>query len=243
MSVANSAGYHNFPLPVGSVIAYANDAVPATYLRCDGNAYSKTTYPELYRVLGTTYRTGGEAPDEFRVPDLTFSSKYIQGVDATSKTGVVSPATITVANTTFTLTSSNIPTLVSANFGTPTWNITSTTNAPIIQNVSGVNNFDAGGSTPNIVKNTNNDYNTGALFINTSTVVAGSATPTPVDVNFGGVGTDVNPESYEMIYIIKAISSFENFYTVPPAPAPPSFTVFNDVPALSGFINPSPILT
>jgi microcystin-dependent protein len=242
MSVANSAGYHGFPLPVGSVIAYANNAVPPTFLKCDGNAFSSIDFPELYKVLGTTYNTGGELPDEFRTPDLTTNARFVQGTDSTSKSGVKTPASIVVANTTFTLLASNIPSLVPANFGQPAFNITSTADGNPVNNKV-TNNFDGGVVGQSNVKTDGNNYGTGTLTMTGATIVAGSAAPTPVAVTFGGVGTTVSPESYEMIYIIKAISGFENSYAVPQAPPPPSFTVFNTEPALSGFINPSPILT
>jgi microcystin-dependent protein len=242
MSVSNSAGYHNYPLPVGSVIAYANDAVPATYLKCDGGLIPTAQYPELYRVLGTTYNTGGEADDEFRVPDLQTTAQFIQGTGSISTAGVVSPASITVANTSFTLASNNIPTLNPANFGTPTWNLTGTTSSPIIEGILN-ENFTIGASYSVIENTSTTQFGAGQFTITGANVVAGSAVPTPVNVAFGGAGTSVAPESYQMIYIIKAISSYENFYTVPSAPAPPSFNIFNDVPALSGFINPSPILS
>jgi microcystin-dependent protein len=38
-------------------------------LLCDGTAYSAITYPTLYAVIGTTYGTGGGAPN-FNVPNL-----------------------------------------------------------------------------------------------------------------------------------------------------------------------------
>lgn len=40
------------------------------WLPCDGGLYDIGDYPDLFAAIGDTYDTGGEGPDEFRVPDL-----------------------------------------------------------------------------------------------------------------------------------------------------------------------------
>lgn len=66
------------PSPPGIVEMWAGIAVPEGYLLCDGQALRTEDYPELFRVLGTTFNTGisatgikySTAVGYFRVPDL-----------------------------------------------------------------------------------------------------------------------------------------------------------------------------
>ena len=64
----------NTASPTGSVIAFAGSSAPTGWLLCDGSEVSKTTYADLFAVIGTTYdATGGRtAPStgNFCLPDL-----------------------------------------------------------------------------------------------------------------------------------------------------------------------------
>lgn len=51
--------------PIGSFTMFAGSTPPARWLLCDGSAVSKATYPDLYRVLGSTY---GETDTTFTLP-------------------------------------------------------------------------------------------------------------------------------------------------------------------------------
>jgi microcystin-dependent protein len=67
-------------VPTGTVSAFAGSSAPSGYLLCDGSEYSETgTYAALFSVLGSTYNTGGETADHFRVPDLR--GRVIAGLD------------------------------------------------------------------------------------------------------------------------------------------------------------------
>ena len=55
--------------PTGSIMLWSTLSPPTGWLLCDGTAYSAITYPTLYAVIGTTYGTGGGAPN-FNVPNL-----------------------------------------------------------------------------------------------------------------------------------------------------------------------------
>lgn len=46
------------PVPVGTIIDWLGTAVPAGWLKLDGSAYSTTTYPQLFALLGS-----GTLPD------------------------------------------------------------------------------------------------------------------------------------------------------------------------------------
>ena len=55
---------------IGSIIAYTGASVPDGYLVCDGSAVSRTTYGDLYDIIGITYGSG-DGVTTFNLPDLT----------------------------------------------------------------------------------------------------------------------------------------------------------------------------
>ena len=59
----------NTNTPVGVITAYAGDTAPNGWLICDGSAVSRTTYANLFSVIGTTYGTG-DGSTTFNIPDL-----------------------------------------------------------------------------------------------------------------------------------------------------------------------------
>lgn len=69
-------------VPVGVVQAYAGSTTPDGWLLCDGSTVSRTTYANLFAVIGTKYGTGNGSTT-FNLPNLT--DKFIQG-NATSGT-------------------------------------------------------------------------------------------------------------------------------------------------------------
>lgn len=64
--------------PTGSIIAFAGNTLPDGYLPCNGGAISRTTYADLFAVIGTTYGSG-DGSTTFNLPNLT--DKFIQGSD------------------------------------------------------------------------------------------------------------------------------------------------------------------
>lgn len=56
-------------IPTGSITMYAGSQAPAGYLLCNGNAVSRTTYSDLFSVIGTTYGAG-DGETSFNLPDL-----------------------------------------------------------------------------------------------------------------------------------------------------------------------------
>lgn len=62
-------------IPIGSIIMYPyagkdpNYTPNVSYLLCDGRALTRTTYPELFNVINTTYGTGSGSR-EFNIPNL-----------------------------------------------------------------------------------------------------------------------------------------------------------------------------
>ena len=63
-------------LPTGTVIAFAANSTPSGYLLCNGATVSRTTYADLFAVIGTTYGTG-DGSKTFALPNLT--DKFIMG--------------------------------------------------------------------------------------------------------------------------------------------------------------------
>lgn len=55
--------------PIGAISEYAGATAPTNWLICDGSAISRTTYADLFNVIGTRYGTG-DGSTTFNLPDL-----------------------------------------------------------------------------------------------------------------------------------------------------------------------------
>lgn len=55
--------------PVGSVMGWCTDTAPEDWLLLDGRAVSRTAYPALFAVLGSTYGAG-DGSSTFNLPDM-----------------------------------------------------------------------------------------------------------------------------------------------------------------------------
>ena len=64
-------------VPVGTVIAYMGIDVPDQWLPCDGQAVSRTTYAELFAVLGVVHGEG-DGVETFNLPNLNNGS-FLEG--------------------------------------------------------------------------------------------------------------------------------------------------------------------
>ncbi len=65
-------------VPAGSIGYFGNITAPIGYLECNGQAVSRTTYPELFNAISTLYGIGDGATT-FNLPDLR--GEFIRGVD------------------------------------------------------------------------------------------------------------------------------------------------------------------
>ena len=63
--------------PVGTVIWYAGNTVPTGYLLCDGSNVSRTTYADLFEVIGVKFGAG-DSTTTFGLPKLT-DNRFIEG--------------------------------------------------------------------------------------------------------------------------------------------------------------------
>lgn len=66
---SGSASWQNTGVPAGCIMVWPTDAAPATWLLCDGSAMSRTTYTNLFAVIGTTYGVG-DGSTTFNLPDM-----------------------------------------------------------------------------------------------------------------------------------------------------------------------------
>jgi len=62
----------------GYVLPFATSTVPNGFLECNGAELSRTTYTDLFAVLGTTYGVG-DGSTTFNIPDLR--GEFIRGFD------------------------------------------------------------------------------------------------------------------------------------------------------------------
>jgi alpha-tubulin suppressor-like RCC1 family protein/microcystin-dependent protein len=56
-------------MPVGSIIGIAGDSPPSGWKLCNGDAIGRTSFSNLFSVIGTTYGTG-DGLNTFNIPDL-----------------------------------------------------------------------------------------------------------------------------------------------------------------------------
>ncbi len=73
-----SGGSSPSAMPVGSVITFAGPSAPAGYLQCNGAAVSRTTYADLFAVIGTMYGVGNGSTT-FNLPD--YRGYFLRGRD------------------------------------------------------------------------------------------------------------------------------------------------------------------
>lgn len=67
-----STGYQNIgygTLPIGVILPFSGTSIPAGWLFCYGQAVSRTTYSDLFAVIGVQYGVGNNTTT-FNVPDL-----------------------------------------------------------------------------------------------------------------------------------------------------------------------------
>jgi len=87
--------------PPGSVMPFAGSVAPSGWLLCNGAAVSRTTYSNLFAVIGTTYGSG-DGITTFNLPD--YRGQTLVGTDASQvefnvigKTGGEKTHTLTIS--------------------------------------------------------------------------------------------------------------------------------------------------
>lgn len=64
--------------PAGMVSMFANSSVPTGWLKCNGQAVSRTTYSDLFDAIGTKYGSG-DGSTTFNLPDAR--GEFLRGWD------------------------------------------------------------------------------------------------------------------------------------------------------------------
>ncbi len=59
-------------MPVGAIVPYLGTSIPTGYAECIGSVVLRADadYVDLFALIGTTYNTGGEPGNAFRLPDF-----------------------------------------------------------------------------------------------------------------------------------------------------------------------------
>lgn len=65
-------------IPSGMVQPFVGTAAPAGFLSCDGSVVSRTTYSELFSVIGTSHGEG-DGSTTFHLPD--YRGRFLRGMD------------------------------------------------------------------------------------------------------------------------------------------------------------------
>jgi len=56
-------------IPTATIVPWSDSSVPSGFLECDGSAVSRSTYADLFAIIGTTYGSG-DGSTTFDLPDL-----------------------------------------------------------------------------------------------------------------------------------------------------------------------------
>ena len=159
--------------PAGAIMAFAGTTAPSGWLKCEGQAISRTTYATLFAVIGTTWGAG-DTTTTFNVPDLRGMFVRGTGTNATGgSSGTVGPSVGTYAADTY-LNHSHAVTDPGHKHTSP----------------YGISALSGGGASISTVG--------GASNIDTSTVTTGLT----VNTSTTG-GTETKPKNYGVLYIIK----------------------------------------
>lgn len=128
-------------LPIGSMVPYGNVNSPTGWLVCDGSAISRTTYAELFKVIGTSYGEG-DGSTTFNLPNK--KGRLSIGLDS-SDTNFNSIGK-TGGEKTHTLSVYELPTKIPVNYG----NISGGTDVVISSSVVGTGGVKSGQANMNI---------------------------------------------------------------------------------------------
>jgi len=66
-------------IAIGSIFQFAGSSAPEDYMICDGGAISRTTYSDLFSIIGTNYGSG-DGSTTFNIPNL--QGKIPVGLDS-----------------------------------------------------------------------------------------------------------------------------------------------------------------
>ncbi len=172
-------------IPTATIVPWSDSSVPSGFLECNGTAVSRTTYADLFAIVGTTYGAG-DGSTTFNVPDLQdnvpvgkSNNKSIGstgGANTVTATGNVGGSTANATLSTAQLASHSHS---NTQYGNPTGN----PNTP---------RFRAG-----------SQWTSGAHTANSNNSGSGGGHSHNMSANFSGDATSVLQPYLTIIYIIK----------------------------------------
>lgn len=191
-------------VPVGSMQAFAGSSAPTGWLLCNGTAVSRTTYSNLYSVIGTTYGVG-DGSTTFGLPDMRGRVPMGAGTGNqlnASGSGAITGGTGMTARTAGAFGGEETHLLSSAEIPAHSHPVSDPGH---FHGAPGGDNFYTGVSSGGDLFNGGGSqyrFNFGASFANTSSKVTGLT----VSNNTGGGGRHaVVPPFVVLNYVIKAI--------------------------------------
>jgi microcystin-dependent protein len=92
---------------IGQIAYFGRPTVPPGWLECDGSAISRTSYPDLFAAIGTTWGAGNGATT-FNLPDLKTAGRFIRSRTASVAVGTLQAADIAAHNHTASTTITSI---------------------------------------------------------------------------------------------------------------------------------------
>lgn len=226
MSWASTA-YQTFPIPVGSVLFFAGNAVPQNYLLADGASLAISDFPELFTVLGTDF--GSVDANHFNLPDL-ITYPYMKGTNDFNPTPSASGTAVGLSDI---LDVTALPTL--NNFSHPPVNSWGT--ADVVGGAEAHHIQQApSGAINNIVKADSTFGFFGASYTGAvASISHTNPTPTPFDIDFGGVYFPNNLGLLPCICYTNSIP-INPIINTTPSINPTTNNPLANVPNLSGFI-------
>ena len=169
-------------IPTATIVPWSDSSIPSGFLECDGAAVSRTTYADLFAIVGTTYGTG-DGSTTFNVPDL---QDNVQVGKSNNKALATSGGANTVTST--------------GNVGGSTANATLST-AQLASHGHELRVNNAAGGTPSVDYTTPSNGSTrGDMVLSTG---SGSGHSHNMSANFSGDATSVLQPYLTIIYIIK----------------------------------------
>ncbi len=176
----------------GVVFPFAGGTAPSGFLLCYGQAVSRTTYADLFDVLGTTYGAGN-GTTTFNLPDLrgrTIFGKDDMGGSAASRltsTGGITGSTLgaTGGSQVHTISEAELP--VHSHTMAHTHDMSHTHSVPVSSSGTGVTSVNS-----SAISNSTPSYNIATSAASSSTTGGSSAANTG-NVGSGTAAPIVNP--------------------------------------------------
>ena len=172
-------------IPTATIVPWSDSSVPSGFLECNGAAVSRSTYADLFAIVGTTYGSG-DGSTTFNVPDL-------QDNVAVGKSGTKNLASTGGANTV----------TATGNVGGSTANATLSTSQLASHNHGTNLNYRAGNPYVTGAYISQGDQATNSRFPVSNNEGSGSGHAHNMSATFSGDATSVVQPYLTIIYIIK----------------------------------------